>query len=65
MSARMEAATGTAFDLGDEAAYRAWRAAKLARFPKTLAEIVVEVRDPRALSAGEQHRPRRDRNIGE
>jgi Taurine catabolism dioxygenase TauD, TfdA family len=43
-----------AFDLADAAAYRAWRAQKLARFPKTLAELVVEVRDPRALSAGER-----------
>ena len=54
MSRRMEAQTGAAFDLADEAAYLAWRAAKLARFPRTLAELVVEVRDPRALSAGER-----------
>ena len=45
---------GTAFDLEDEAAYQAWRAAKLARFPQTLDELVVEVRDPRALSSGEK-----------
>ena len=50
----MGAHTGAAFDLADEAAYLAWRAAKLARFPTTLAELVVEVRDPRALSAGER-----------
>ncbi len=50
----MEARPGTAFDLADEAAYLAWRAAKLARFPKTLAELVVEVRDPRSLSPGER-----------
>jgi hypothetical protein len=54
MSARMEAPTGAAFDLADEAAYLAWRAAKLAHFPKTLAELVVEVRDPQALSSGER-----------
>jgi len=54
MSLRMEAQAGAAFDLGDDAAYRAWRARKLARFPKTLAELVVEVRDPRALSPGER-----------
>ena len=54
MSRRMEARTGAAFDLADEAAYLAWRAAKLARFPKTLAELVVEVRDPRSLSPGER-----------
>lgn len=45
---------GAAFDLEDDAAYHGWRAAKLARFPKTLSELVVEVRDPRALSAGEK-----------
>ena len=50
MSARMNGA----FDLADEAAYRAWRERKLARFPKALAEIVVEVRDPRAFSAAEK-----------
>ena len=42
------------FDLGDETAYRAWRDAKLARHPETPAELVVEVRDPRALSASEK-----------
>ena len=50
----MDAHTGAAFDLADDAAYQAWRADKLARFPKTLAELVVEVRDPRALSPGER-----------
>ena len=50
----MDTRAGAAFDLADEAAYRAWRAEKLARFPRTLAELVVEVRDPRALSAGER-----------
>ena len=54
MSARLEAPAGAAFDLDDEAAYLAWRATKLARFPQTLAELVVEVRDPRALSPGER-----------
>ena len=54
MSARMEAPTRAAFDLADDAAYHAWRARKLARFPKTLAELVVEVRDPRALSPDER-----------
>ncbi|MBE0620403.1 MAG: TauD/TfdA family dioxygenase [Burkholderiales bacterium] len=50
----MNTRAGTAFDLADEAAYRAWRADKLAHFPKTLAELVVEVRDPRALSPNER-----------
>jgi hypothetical protein len=54
MSARMEAPTRAAFDLADDAAYQAWRAAKLAHFPRTLAELVVEVRDPRSLSRGER-----------
>ena len=54
MSPRTDARAGAAFDLADEAAYQAWRATKLARSPKTLAELVVEVRDPRALSAGER-----------
>ncbi len=49
----MDTRTGAAFDLADRAAYQTWRAQKLARFPRTLAELVVEVRDPRALSAGE------------
>jgi len=43
-----------AFDLADAAAYRAWREQKLARYPKALAELVVEVRDPRAFSASER-----------
>ena len=50
----MDAQTGAAFNLADEGAYLAWRAAKLACFPRTLAELVVEVRDPRALSSGER-----------
>ena len=54
MSARIKAPPGAAFDLGNEAAYLTWRAAKLARFPKKLTELVVEVRDPRALSTGER-----------
>jgi hypothetical protein len=54
MNARMDVPTRAAFDLADAAAYQAWREAKLARFPKTLAELVVEVRDPRTLSPGER-----------
>ena len=50
----MDAPARSAFDLADDAAYQAWRAAKLAHFPKSLAELVVEVRDPGALSAGEK-----------
>ena len=42
------------FDLADPAAYRAWRAAKLAGHPRSLDELVVEVRNPRALSDAER-----------
>ena len=54
MSPVTETRAGTAFDLGNDAAYQAWRAHKLAHFPRTLAELMVEVRDPRALSDGEK-----------
>jgi len=54
MTQLAENRAGAAFDLGDAGAYQEWRAAKLAHFPKTLAELVVEVRDPRALSAAEK-----------
>jgi hypothetical protein len=54
MNRRMEVQTRAAFDLADDAAYQAWRAQKLAHFPRTLAELVVEVRDPRVLSASER-----------
>jgi alpha-ketoglutarate-dependent taurine dioxygenase len=43
-----------AFDLADAAAYKAWRERKLARFPQSLGELVVAVRDPRALTAAER-----------
>lgn len=43
-----------AFDLADEAAYRGWRERKLAQFPKLLSDLVVELRDPRALSPAEK-----------
>jgi hypothetical protein len=54
MSASVEAPAGAAFELANEAAYQTWRAQKLAHFPGSLAELVVEVRDPRALSKGER-----------
>jgi hypothetical protein len=43
-----------AFDLADQAAYKVWRGRKLGRFPQSLAELVVAVRDPRALTAAER-----------
>ncbi len=42
-----------AFDLADDAGYLRWREAKLADAPRTVDELVVEVRDPRALSPAE------------
>ncbi len=41
------------FAPGDDAAYRAWRAAKLAAYPGSLDALIVPVRDPRALTAAE------------
>jgi hypothetical protein len=38
------------FDLNNEAAYRAWRKNKLAHAPKSVAELIVEVEDPRQLT---------------
>lgn len=43
------------FDLDDETAYRAWRDAKLAAAPRAFDDLVVELRDPAALSAAERH----------
>lgn len=41
------------FDLNDTAAYRRWREQKLACAPKTVSDLIVEVRDPRALTPAE------------
>jgi len=45
--------TGNPFDLNDQASYARWRDQKLATAPVAVGELVVEVRDPRALSAAE------------
>ena len=42
------------FDLRNERAYGAWRGEKLARYPASLSDLVVRVRDPRALSPEER-----------
>jgi hypothetical protein len=42
------------FRLEDDSAYRAWRAAKLAGYPRSATELVVAVRDPRQLTVTEQ-----------
>src|SRR5512142_974284 len=41
------------FDLNDVASYSSWREHKLAVAPKSAAELIVEVRDPRALTPNE------------
>lgn len=43
------------FDLADGTAYRAWRDAKLAGYPRSIADLLVEVNDPRALTPDERH----------
>jgi alpha-ketoglutarate-dependent taurine dioxygenase len=50
---RASTRTADPFDLADDAAYRGWRAARLAAYPAAAEELTVEVRDPRALDAGE------------
>jgi alpha-ketoglutarate-dependent taurine dioxygenase len=42
------------FDLADDRAYRAWRAARLAGRPRSLADATVDVADPRALRPAER-----------
>ncbi|CAK0744172.1 hypothetical protein CCP3SC1_1450005 [Gammaproteobacteria bacterium] len=42
------------FDLLDDSAYQYWRDVKLAHAPRTLADLVVEVRDPRCLTNAER-----------
>ena len=42
------------FDMADNAAYLAWRDAKLAGYPRSVEELVVEVNDPRALMPDEK-----------
>lgn len=44
---------GHPFDLNDEQDYLRWRDGKLAHAPHSTAELIVEVRDPRALSPSE------------
>jgi hypothetical protein len=44
---------GSPFHLEDDAAFRRWSDAKLACYPADLGELVVEVKDPRRLTAAE------------
>ena len=46
--------TRSPFDPDDEHGYRQWRAAKLDRAPRDVAELVVEVKNPCALTAAER-----------
>ena len=43
------------FDLADNTAYRTWRDAKLAAYPKNADELIVPLVDPRALTLSETH----------
>ena len=45
---------GSPFRLDDERAWRDWRARKLDGYPASLADLVVEVGDPRALTRAER-----------
>ncbi len=47
------ATIGRPFALDDENAYRRWREEKLARYPRRTEDLIVEVSDPRNLSASE------------
>ena len=47
------ATIGRPFALEDENAYRRWREAKLACYPRRAEDLIVEVSDPRNLSASE------------
>lgn len=44
---------GSPFDLNDNDTYRRWRDAKLADYPQQAGDLIVEVRDPRALTDSE------------
>ncbi|MGV0974594.1 MAG: TauD/TfdA family dioxygenase [Azonexus sp.] len=45
--------TGNPFDLDDNATYQRWRDRKLAEAPSHASDLIVQVRDPRALSDAE------------
>ncbi len=47
------ASIGGPFALHDHGAYRRWREEKLAHYPRRAEDLIVEVRDPRKLSASE------------
>ena len=41
------------FDLADDTAYRAWRDARLAAYPRSVEELIVPLADPRHLTSAE------------
>jgi hypothetical protein len=52
-STLMTETTFSPFDLGNQDDYLRWRDEKLAHYPCSLADLIVEVEDPRRLSSGE------------
>lgn len=49
----MTSSAGNPFDLDDDSAYQQWREHKLANYPHTAAELLVDIDDPRTLSEAE------------
>ncbi len=45
--------TGNPFDLNNTTAYRDWRNRKLAGYPTSIEELLVQIKDPRSLSEAE------------
>jgi hypothetical protein len=54
VSTRPLAARANPFDPDDDAACGRWRARKLAAYPADTAALVVEIADPRAITAAEK-----------
>ncbi len=52
--ARPRTPAGTPFDLDNTQAYEIWREWKLADYPKTAQDLIVEVRDPLCLTVAER-----------
>lgn len=48
------AASRSPFEFGDEAGYQRWRADKLARRPRGVGDLIVDVADPKALTEPER-----------
>src|SRR5579871_2216134 len=51
--ARISATYGP-FDLADDPAYQRWRDGKLARYPRKLEDITIEIRDPERITPEER-----------